>query len=140
MGVVAFLAGLVAIGAGIGIYYAQPVGGVQIAAVSVAGGALGTFISASCFSLYRRSMTQADYFYANLVRAQDTMIAITLCERIKDREAHAETIREVIRTLLERPGVKRPAPSRWRFPSQGLRARAQQNGPPPGRDEASAGS
>jgi len=138
MGVFAFLAGLTMIGAGIATYYAHPQGGVSIAAVSVAGGALGSFISGSCFAIYRRAMTQADYFYANLARAQETLIAVSLCDGIADPEAHTETIRDLIHALLERPAVKRPAASRTRSLSRRT-APVGQNGPAAERDDAPTG-
>ncbi len=106
VGVAAFLIGFTAILAGILFYYLRPSGGVQIAAVSTIGGALGSFISGSCFLLYRRAMTQADYFYSNLIQAQDTMIAVRLCDEIQDPQARSEAIRSLIKTLAGRP---RPA-------------------------------
>jgi hypothetical protein len=99
MGVLAFFAGLGVIVAGITIYYARPAGGVQVAAISAVGGAIGSFISASCLSLYRGAMSQANYFYRNLAQAQDTMISIRLCDEIEDPNARAEAIRELIEAL-----------------------------------------
>jgi hypothetical protein len=106
VGVAAFLIGFTAILAGIVFYYTRPSGGVQIAAVSTIGGAIGSFISGSCFLLYRRAMMQADYFYSNLVQAQDTMIAVRLCDEIEDPQARTEAIGSLIKTLGRRP---RPA-------------------------------
>jgi predicted small integral membrane protein len=99
IGVIAFFAGLGVIVAGIVIYYIRPTGGVQVAAVSAVGGAIGSFISASCLSLYRGAMSQANYFYQNITQAQDTMIAVRLCDEINDERARIDAIRGLIDSL-----------------------------------------
>jgi hypothetical protein len=88
--------GLLTLIGGIWIFYAFNQSGssaVTISAVSAIGGIMGNFIAAAYFYLYNKTISQMNYYYDRLIKLQDTMLSIKLCEDIKDEE-HKASLRE----------------------------------------------
>jgi hypothetical protein len=104
----ALVVGLIAIIAGISMYYARPSGGIQVAALTTIAGILANFISVAYFYLLRKATAQVNYFYANLVRTQDTMIAAQLCKDLEVAEDRSSALRELIQVLVTRSVSKLP--------------------------------
>jgi hypothetical protein len=67
-------------------------GKTQVAAISASGGVLLQFIGGASFYIYNKSLTQLNYFYETLIRTQDTMLSIQLCDELD--EARQDEIRE----------------------------------------------
>jgi hypothetical protein len=100
--VVAFLAGLSTIIAAIVISVSQPsLGSTAGIAVGLAG-ALVEIVSGGYILVYRKSLTQADYFFSELIKAQDTMLAVRLADQTDDSAKRALLKERVIEALLER--------------------------------------
>jgi hypothetical protein len=98
--ILALVVGLGALIAGISMYYARPSGGVQVAAITTIAGVLANFISGAYFYLLRKAMAQVNYFYANLVRTQDTMIAAQLCRELEAVNDRSSAMRELVQVLI----------------------------------------
>jgi hypothetical protein len=102
----ALIAGLLAILLGIGLVY-RGRGGITVPAVSTLAGVIVEFISASYFYVYRRSIAQVNYFYQNLTRRQDTMLAISLSDGLADTKRDDARLR-LIETLMVRDVLRAP--------------------------------
>jgi hypothetical protein len=81
--------GLITILTGIWLSF---LGKAQVAVISASGGVLLQFIGGASFYIYNRSLTQLNYFYETLIRTQDTMLSIQLCDELD--EARQDGIRE----------------------------------------------
>lgn len=100
--VFAVVAGLITLISGIWYFYLRSQPNVELTIISSAAGVLTTFIGGAYFYLYRKSLEQLNFFFGQLVRMQDTMLSIRLCEDIVD-QVKKETIREkIILDLLAR--------------------------------------
>ena len=100
--VFAVIVGLATLIGGIWFFYLTEKQNIQLAAISGIAGALIQFIGGAYFYLYRRSLDQLNYFFNQLVKMQDTMLSIRLCEQIASEEKKNELREKVILTLLER--------------------------------------
>lgn len=100
--VFAIIVGLLTIVGGVWIFYLQPESNVQLATVSTVGGVLAEFIGAAYFVLYNKTMDQANHLHDRLVKMQDTMLAISLCDRLEDNPSRHDAIKQVITALLTR--------------------------------------
>jgi hypothetical protein len=76
----------------IGGIWLSLLGKTQVAAISASGGVLLQFIGGASFYIYNKSLTQLNYFYETLIRTQDTMLSIQLCDELD--EARQDEIRE----------------------------------------------
>jgi hypothetical protein len=79
--IAAIVIGLVVLITGIWLAYTGQVNG-GLATVSAVAGLLIQFIGAANFYIYNKSLVQLNRFYKSLVRTQDTMLAIQICEQI----------------------------------------------------------
>jgi len=123
-----------------------------VAAVSAIGGLVSQFIGASYFYLYNKTIAQLTYFYDRLVRLQDTMLAVTLCDSITNLEKQADLREVLILALMDgrQEGTRKTNSARSTMPSAPRSSRrsstpkkgeAPPSPPPPstpeiGRDEA----
>jgi hypothetical protein len=95
--ILAVVAGLVTVLGGIWLFYLKKLDA-PFAAVSAVTGVMLQFIGGVGFYLYKKSVEQLGHFYDRLVRMQETMLAVALCEQIKD-DSRKESLKE--RMVLE---------------------------------------
>jgi len=100
--VFAVISGLVTLVAGVWIFYLRTPPNIEMSIISGAAGVLIQFIGAAYFYLYRTSLEQLNFFFAQLVKMQDTMLSVKLCEQIAPEEKQAALRERIILTLLER--------------------------------------
>lgn len=103
--VFAIVAGLITIIGGVWIFYFQESPNFQLTAITSVAGILAEFIGAAYFYVYRKSLEQLNFFFMQLVRMQDTMLSVSLCEQIAPEERQMQLRGEIILTLLERNPV-----------------------------------
>jgi hypothetical protein len=87
---------------GIWIFYLGDNPRVDIAAITSLSGVLLQFIGGAYFYLYRRSLEQLNFFFSQLVKMQDTMLSVKLCDQIESDERKSELREKIAITLLER--------------------------------------
>lgn len=66
-------------------------------------GIITDFIAASYFYLYKKSIVQLNMYFKELIKIQDTMLAIELCNKIDTQsKEYNESINSIIMELLKR--------------------------------------
>lgn len=97
----AIIFGLLTILAGIWFYYLghEYINLIYISGVS---GLLLEFIGGAYFLMYKRSLEQVNFFFGQLIKIQDTMLAIKLSESISIEDKKVEMHEKIIVSLLER--------------------------------------
>ena len=100
--VFAIVSGLATIIAGIWFFYLQENPNIGLTTISSISGVLIQFIGGAYFYLYRKSLEQLNFFFSQLVKMQDTMLSVKLCEEVSSEEKQIELRERVIITLLER--------------------------------------
>lgn len=109
--VAASVVGLALISAGLIWYATQPRGKAEIAVISGVAGTLLQFISGAYFFLYRKSLEQLNFFYVQLVRTQDTMLAVRLTQEVGDNERKGRLVEALVAALMSRGTAPIPPPS-----------------------------
>jgi hypothetical protein len=87
---------------GIWMFYLGENPRVDLAAITSTSGILLQFIGGAYFYLYRRSLDQLNFFFSQLVKMQDTMLSIKLCDQIQSDDRKSELREKIAMTLLER--------------------------------------
>lgn len=100
--VFAVVAGLVTLIAGIWYFYRRSQPNLELTIISSAAGTMVQFIGAAYFYLYRKSLEQLNFFFGQLVRMQDTMLSIRLCDEIDDPAKKVALRERIILELLAR--------------------------------------
>jgi hypothetical protein len=100
--VFAVIVGLATLLGGIWIFYLRETPKIELTAITSIAGVLTQFIGAAYFYLYRRSQEQLNFFFAQLVKMQDTMLSVKLCEQVQPLEKQGELREKIILTLLQR--------------------------------------
>ena len=108
--VFAVIAGLSTIIAGVWFFYLQETPNVSLTIISGISGTMIQFIGAAYFYLYRKSLDQLNFFFSQLVKMQDTMLSVKLCEEVTPQEKQIELREKVIITLLERSSLPIASP------------------------------
>lgn len=70
--------------------------------ISGISGIILQFIGGANFVLYNRTVEQSNRFYKQLTRIQDTMLAVELCNQVKDPEKNLQLMDKLITNLIER--------------------------------------
>lgn len=66
-------------------------------------GIITDFIAATYFYLYKKSIEQLNMYFKELIKIQDTMLAIELCNKIDTQsKEYNESINSIIMELLKR--------------------------------------
>ncbi len=81
--VFAIVVGLGTLLGGIWIFYLRETPKIELTAITSIAGVLTQFIGGAYFYLYRRSQEQLNFFFAQLVKMQDTMLSVKLCEEVQ---------------------------------------------------------
>jgi len=100
--VFAVVTGLLTLLAGVWFFYLQPTPNIEMTVISGVAGVLIQFIGAAYFYLYRKSLEQLNFFFGQLVKMQDTMLSVKLCEQISPEEKQVALRERIILTLLDR--------------------------------------
>lgn len=97
----AIVIGLITISVGIWFFY---LGKTQIELTFITGiaGVLLEFIGGAYFFMYKKSLEQVNLFFGQLIKTQDTMLAINLARDISDESKRLELTDRIITSLLER--------------------------------------
>lgn len=99
--VFAMVAGLTTLIASIWMFNFSENTNINLAWITGISGVMAQFIGAAYFYLYNKSLKQLNFFYAKLVKMQDTMLAIQLSETLeKDKES--EVKEKLIMELMNR--------------------------------------
>ena len=100
--VFAIVVGLATVVGGIWLFYLRDTPKIEMTVITSIAGVLTQFIGAAYFYLYRRSQEQLNFFFAQLVKMQDTMLSVKLCEQVQPPERQVELREKIILTLLQR--------------------------------------
>lgn len=109
--VFAVVIGLATVVGGIWIFYFGESQRLDLTAITSISGVLVQFIGGAYFYLYRRSQEQLNFFFEQLVKMQDTMLSVKLCEQVQPAEKQVELMEKIILTLLERSSVTLTPPA-----------------------------
>ncbi len=102
--VFAVVTGLVTLVGGAWLFYFGKYPNSQLATLSSIGGILLQFIGGASFYIYNKSLVQLNYFYDKLLRMQDTMLSIQLCNQLDDKSRQSEIRERLILEILTRRG------------------------------------
>ncbi|WP_200974519.1 hypothetical protein [Echinicola sp. 20G] len=103
-----FTFSLIAIVTGLGVliigilYFYVDSKNVTLTAISSISGVLIQFIGGAYFLMYKKSLTQLNYFYQQLIINQNTMLAINLTDSISDEAKSIEMKQKIIEALLKK--------------------------------------
>lgn len=98
----ALIVGFITIIGGIWLFYFNNIPNISLTLISSISGTLLEFIGGAYFYLYRKSIDQLNFFFIQLVKMQDTMLSIRLCEQITPEDKQIEIREKIIFTLLDR--------------------------------------
>ncbi|MTJ92824.1 MAG: hypothetical protein F8N36_08180 [Desulfovibrio sp.] len=102
MSIFLIIAGFITLIAGFWIFYFDENRNITMAVVSGVSSIIMEFIGGTCFYIYNKTTKQLNNFYDRLVIAQDTMLAIKLCDQIEPQEKQHDVRRQIIVSLLGR--------------------------------------
>jgi len=103
--VFAVIMGLITLIGGTWLFYFGKTPNIGLAALSGIGGLLLQFIGGASFYIYNKSLAQLNYFYDKLVRMQDTMLSIQLCNQLEDKSRQNKIREQLILEILTRQGI-----------------------------------
>ncbi|MFB2769933.1 hypothetical protein ACE1AT_11710 [Pelatocladus sp. BLCC-F211] len=78
---------------------------ISIPVISGISGVLLQFIGGANFFIYSKTLEQVNRFYNNLIKTQDTMLAIELCRQIDDEDKKKNLMEKVVIDLLKRSSL-----------------------------------
>ena len=108
--ITAIIVGLVTLLAGIWMLFFQQTPNITLAILTGVSGILMEFIGASNIYVYNKSLNQLNLYFKELIKIQDTMLAIELCEKIPDTEAKKIDLKEsIIINLINRGSISQQA-------------------------------
>ena len=99
--VFAIVAGLITLIGGIWIFYLKESPDINLTIITGISSVLIEFIGGAYFYLYNKSLKQLNFFYAKLVKMQDTMLAIQLTESLEN-DKEVEMKEKLIIELMAR--------------------------------------
>lgn len=104
--ITAILVGILTLLAGIWLVYFDTNPKLDLALISGVSGVIIEFIGASNLYIYNKSLKQLNLYFQELIRVQDTMLAIELCEKIQDDAKKTEVKEKIIINLMKRSSLK----------------------------------
>ena len=75
---------------------------IEITYLAGISGILLEFIGGAYFFMYKKSLDQVNFFFGQLIKVQDTMLAINLAKAIKEDSKKVDMQEKIIVSLLER--------------------------------------
>ncbi|HCM33210.1 hypothetical protein [Chryseobacterium sp.] len=100
--ITAIVLGLILLISGIIIFYTNANSNVNITILTGIAGILLEFIGGAYFFMYKKSLEQVNFFFAQLIKVQDTMLSINLANKVEDDSKKTEMTERIIISLLER--------------------------------------
>ncbi|MFZ4929791.1 TRADD-N-associated membrane domain-containing protein [Chryseobacterium sp. Mn2064] len=100
--ILAIVLGLTLIIAGIILFYTNTNPNINITILTGIAGILLEFIGGAYFIMYKKSLEQVNFFFAQLIKVQDTMLSINLANKVEDDSKKTEMTEKIIVSLLER--------------------------------------
>ena len=97
----AIVLGLLTITVGIWFYYLGKTN-IELTFITGISGMLLEFIGGAYFFMYKKSLEQVNLFFGQLIKTQDTMLAINLAKDITDNTKKMEMTDKIITSLLAR--------------------------------------
>jgi len=97
----AIVIGLLTITVGIWFYYLGKTN-IELTFITGISGMLLEFIGGAYFFMYKKSLEQVNLFFGQLIKTQDTMLAINLAKDITDNNKKMEMTDKIITSLLAR--------------------------------------
>ncbi|SKB57850.1 hypothetical protein SAMN05660477_00005 [Soonwooa buanensis] len=98
---ISIIIGFVTIVTGIWFYYFE-ISSIELSFLTGISGLLLEFIGGAYFFVYKKSLEQVNFFFAQLIKVQDTMLAINLAENIEILDKKNEMTEKIVISLLER--------------------------------------
>lgn len=87
------------------LFLSNPSLNISITIISGISGVLLQFIGGANFFIYSKTLEQVNRFYNNLIKTQDTMLAIELCRQIDDEEKKRNLMEKIVVDLLKRSSL-----------------------------------
>lgn len=85
------------------MFFSSTTPNITIASISGISGIFIEFIGSCYFYVYKKSIVQLNMYFKELVKIQDTMLAVELCEKLKNNEtAYINNVNSIIQELLRR--------------------------------------
>lgn len=109
--VFAIVVGLATLIGGVWLFYFRESPRLELTAITSIAGVLTQFIGGAYFYLYRKSQEQLNFFFEQLVKMQDTMLSVKLCEQVQPPERQVELREKIILTLLQRSSAALTMPA-----------------------------
>jgi len=75
---------------------------IEVTYIAGVSGILLEFIGGAYFFMYKKSLEQVNFFFGQLIKVQDTMLAINLADAIKEDGKKIDMQEKIIISLLER--------------------------------------
>lgn len=97
----AIVIGLLTILVGIWLYYFK-IREIQVTYLTSISGVILEFIGGAYFFMYKKSLGQVNFFFGQLIKIQDTMLAINLAKNNSDNDKKSALEEKIIVSLLER--------------------------------------
>jgi hypothetical protein len=108
--VFASVVGLAVLVAGIWVFYFSDAKNLSLATVTGIAGILSEFIGAAYFYMYRKTISQMNFFYVYLARLQDTMLAVKLMEDMDDLAKQVVLREKIVMALIKRSSFSMATP------------------------------
>lgn len=100
--ILAISVGLLTLVVGIFLFYLGNAS-VHVAALSTVSGIILQFVGITYSSMHRRASEKMNYYYDQLVRTQDTMLAVRIAAEVEDAAARTTARMGIISRLVDRP-------------------------------------
>jgi hypothetical protein len=100
--VIAMSVGFMVVVLGILLFYLYGYSGVGISSITVITSAFLNFMGGAYFYLYKESISRLNDFHDKLVRIQETMLAITLCDQIQENGNRDRIKEHLIKAIIKR--------------------------------------
>lgn len=99
------IAGFITLITGVWMFYFQKNANITLTIISGISGVLLEFIGAANIYIYNKSIKQLNTYFSELIKIQDTMLAIELCEGLEDEPKKLIIKEKIILTLMGRSSV-----------------------------------
>lgn len=93
--------GLVTLLTGIWLNYLK-LANIELTYITGICGVILEFIGGAYFFMYKKSLEQVNFFFGQLIKIQDTMLAINLVDNVDDKTKKIEMTERIVISLLER--------------------------------------
>lgn len=104
--IISIVAGTLTLGYCIWSFTSNSQSNMTIAVISGISSIIMEFIGGCYFYMYRKSLSQLNLYFKELLKIQETMLAIELCEKLADNpDTYANSVNSIIQELLKRTSI-----------------------------------